>query len=359
MKWTKVLLLWGAIALLYGFQSYLFYRLQGIRCSFGGTLLDQLPNFLLWGFYTPLIFRLGQAFPVGPGRWANIWKVHAPAAVTIGIVHALLISYIRWQFYIYPGESDYLTFLSGFFQQWFFFQLLLYAAILLVFYLLEKDKAYHQQQYETLRLEKTLAATRLEALKAQLHPHYLFKALYTVSMFIRTDEPQKANKTLTRLSGLLRHVLDQRDTHWHTLEREMAWIAQYLEIEQERFSDRFRYDIQVDPVVAQVPIPDMLLQPLVENALKHGLQVGQANATLHIRAYAENGTTVIKVADNGKGFNGATTEQGLGIRNVRERLATVYAGQADLTLLPDKCSGTIALIKIPRNYATESNHYRG
>lgn len=359
MKWTKFLLLWGAIALLYGFQSYLFYRLQGIRCSFGGTLLDQLPNFLLWGLYTPLIFRLGQAFPVGPKRWVNILKVHAPAAITIGLIHALLTSYIRWQFYVYPGESDYLTFLSGFFQQWFFFQLLLYAAILLVSYLLEKDKAYHQQQYETLRLEKTLAATRLEALKAQLQPHFLFNALNTVSMFIRTGEPQKANKTLARLSGLLRHVLDRRDTHWHALEHEMAWIEQYLEIEQERFSDRFRYDIQVAPAVAQEPVPDMLLQPLVENALKHGLQVEQVNAELRIRAYADNGTTVIEVADNGKGFDAATAEQGLGIRNVRERLATVYAGQADLAFMPSKSSGTIALIKFPRSYAAVLNDYRG
>lgn len=347
MKWEKFLVTWVAIALVYGFQSYLFYSMQGISCSFGGTLIDQLPNFLLWGFYTPVVFWLGKRFPL-QGHWKNLFGIHIPVALAISTLHSLLISYTRWKFYDNAFPLEFSEYLSGYFQQWFFFQLILYAAVLLVFYLIQKDKAFHNKQKETLKLEKLLSDTRLEVLKAQIQPHFLFNTLNTVSMLIRSGESQKANKVLTKLGALLRQVLDHSDTQWTTVEQEMAWLKKYLEIEQERFSDRFTFRMEIDEHVAQEPLPSQLLQPLVENAVKHGLKNKDQDARLYIRAFRQNGHNVINICDNGQGFIENTSAKGLGLRNVKERLGIMFPKDSNLCIETAPGKGTTVEVKFPR-----------
>ena len=350
MRWDKFLVVWIAIALVYGFQSYLFYSMQGFSCNFGGTLIDQLPNFLLWGFYTPLIFWLGRKFPV-QGKWRNLLKVHVPVALAIATLHSLLISFVRWKFYVDLIELSFPEYLSGFFQQWFFFQLILYAAVLLVFHLVQKDKAFHEKQNEALKLGKLLADTRLDVLKAQMQPHFLFNTLNTVSMLIRAGESRKANTVLSKLGTLLRQVLDHSDTQWTTVEQEIEWLQKYLEIEQERFSDRFTFQVEVDKSVAQEWLPNQLLQPLVENAVKHGLKNKDHDARLFIKAFRQNGHNVINIFDNGQGFETYSTTSGLGLRNVKERLAIMYHKKGELRIESAPGEGTTVEIRFPRMYA--------
>ena len=197
--------------------------------------------------------------------------------------------------------------------------------------------------------EKLLMAARVEALASQINPHFLFNTLTSISSLIRS-KPETARMLIVKLSGLLRRLLRSQE-HFVTLREELEAIDEYLEIESIRFGPRLRIEKSIDPASLDIVVPSMLLQPLVENSIKHGLspKIGEGRITL--KSVRDRNHVIIDVIDNGVGVGAAHVERaeagGIGLRNVNERLRVIYGANYQLQLDSVPGGGTCARIVIP------------
>ncbi len=197
--------------------------------------------------------------------------------------------------------------------------------------------------------EKLLMAAQMEALASQINPHFLFNTLTSISSLIRS-QPDTARVLIVKLSGLLRRRLRSHE-HFVTLREELESIDEYLDIEAVRFGPHLRVDKQISADSLDVVVPSMILQPLVENSLKHGLSGRVGEACLTIRSARARGHAVIEVLDNGSGMTeerlGSALTGGIGLRNVNERLKVIYGANYQLTLQSIPGEGTCARLEIP------------
>jgi two-component system LytT family sensor kinase len=197
--------------------------------------------------------------------------------------------------------------------------------------------------------EKLLMTARVEALASQINPHFLFNTLTSIQSLIRTN-PETARTVVVKLSGLLRRLLRSRD-HFVTLREELESIDEYLDIEVIRFGPQLQIDKQVSPDTLDVIVPSMILQPLVENSIKHGLAPKIGDGRITIRSVREKGHAIIDVIDNGVGVGPAHVERvktgGIGLRNVNERLRVIYGANYELQLDSVPGQGTCARVVIP------------
>jgi two-component system, LytTR family, sensor kinase len=197
--------------------------------------------------------------------------------------------------------------------------------------------------------EKLLLAAKIEALANQINPHFLFNTLASISSLIRT-QPETARMLITKLSGLLRRLMRSTD-HFVTLREELESIDEYLDIEVVRFGPQLTVDKQISPATLDVIVPSMILQPLVENSIKHGLasKVGGGRITITTRLL--DGHAIIEVLDDGLGMTEDRLEHafgdGIGLSNVNERLRTIYGAGCQLKLTSERGRGTCASVEIP------------
>jgi two-component system LytT family sensor kinase len=203
--------------------------------------------------------------------------------------------------------------------------------------------------------EKLLLAAKIEALASQINPHFLFNTLASISSLIRT-KPETARTLITKLSGLLRRLMRSTD-HFVTLREELESIDEYLDIEVIRFGPKLKVQKQISPETLDVIVPSMILQPLVENSIKHGLSRKVGEGCITIRAVRRDGRAVIEVRDDGLGMSeerlGNAFGDGIGLSNVDERLRTIYGANFQLKLTSEPGRGTCARIEIPELVAPE------
>jgi two-component system, LytTR family, sensor kinase len=219
-----------------------------------------------------------------------------------------------------------------------------------------------EREGEALRLELHAAELRtqlmraqMSALKMQLQPHFLFNTLNAIMVLVRQQSAARAEEMLGRLSDLLRCVLDEGEAQEVPLHRELDYVRLYLSIEEVRFEDRLRVKIDVDPAVLDAAVPHMALQPLVENALRHGIARTSAAGTIYISASASGESVVIRVKDDGPGFRSSENPEGwgIGLANTRARLAQLYGDAASLTI-HDGVPGAVVTMVLPRRPAPET-----
>jgi two-component sensor histidine kinase len=199
---------------------------------------------------------------------------------------------------------------------------------------------------ETARLHAQLAEARLDALRRQLDPHFLFNTLNAVSSLVERD-PRGVRRMIARLSDLLRHSIEGASTPEIPLERELELLARYLDIMQVRFQGRLEVETRIDPAANAGLVPNLVLQPLVENAIKHGIERSENGGRIVITAERRNGDVVLQVSDDGPGPEGATTGSGVGVRNTQERLAELYGARQKFTLRRSEEGRTIAEVVLP------------
>jgi two-component system LytT family sensor kinase len=203
--------------------------------------------------------------------------------------------------------------------------------------------------------EQLLMAAKMEALASQINPHFLFNTLTSISSLIRSD-PETARMLIGKLSGLLRRLLRSHD-HFVPLRDELGSIDEYLVIESIRFGPNLRIEKQIDPATLDVVVPSMILQPLVENSIKHGLARKTGEGRVTIRSVMRNRHAIIEVEDNGLGISeerlSSAMTGGIGLRNVNERLSVIYGANYRLRLRSTPGEGTVARIEIPELVAAE------
>ncbi len=197
--------------------------------------------------------------------------------------------------------------------------------------------------------EKLLMAARVEALASQINPHFLFNTLTSITSLIRS-QPETARMLIVKLSGLLRRLLRSQD-HFVTLREELEAIDEYLDIEMIRFGPQLRVEKSIDPDTLDVVVPSLLLQPLVENSIKHGLSSKLGEGRITLRSTRQNGHVIIDVIDNGVGVAPGPADRlksgGIGLRNVNERLRVIYGANYQLQLDSVPGEGTCARIVVP------------
>ena len=316
-----------------------------IGCGFaGGGLREACPKEAIWQF-SPFVFtglhrrawRFVRSFRID-------WQV---PLVTVPISLELLRHALGYRF------SDRLFYLEATTPiMWVLTLLAVVLSVAVPIKIWNSARIEHRLQEQ----EKLLMAAKVEALTSQINPHFLFNTLTSVSSLIRS-RPDQARMVVTKLSGLLRRLLHSHG-HFSTLREELLSIDEYLDIEAVRFGPNLTIDKQISADTLDVIVPSMILQPLVENSIKHGLTPKVGPGQITIRSVRDNGHTIIEVIDNGAGVapkqrvDQASTG-GIGLKNVNERLRVIYGAEYQLTLESTPGQGTCARVKIPELVAAE------
>ena len=224
-----------------------------------------------------------------------------------------------------------------------------YWAVIAVGYNLEIYHRYKNEEVKAAQLEARLVETELKALREQLRPHFLFNTLNTISVLIREKKNDEAVTLIARLSSLLRMTLDNTRLQEVTVREEMDFLARYIDIQKARFSDRLEVGIAIEPAAMEARIPNLLLQPLVENAILHGIAPKSGPGRVDVTGRVENGRLHLEVRDDGPGLPVAAkpAREGVGLANTRERLAKIYGAEGKLVLRSEPGRGVAVQIILP------------
>jgi two-component sensor histidine kinase len=225
----------------------------------------------------------------------------------------------------------------------------IYWCIVCFCWVLNHFQETRERERRALELEKRLTQANLQALKMQLQPHFLFNTLNAISSLIH-ENPKAADDMLCALSQFLRMNLAVSSKNEVALQQELDFVDRYLEIQQTRFGERLRINRQIDPSVKAAMVPPLILQPLVENAIRHGLESRETGGTVTIRASRDNGTLRLEISDDGEGFKGGklfAASEGIGLSNTKARLSELYGENHEFRLMVNKPSGARVTIAIP------------
>lgn len=298
-----------------------------------------------WFMATAVIVGLERRWPVIPRRRLNV-LVHVLAASVIGLAHGLY--WLALLIFMKPydrmtAEPSQLKIGEILFArlplEWLLYALVLGCAVAFEYY-----ERYRERAIEAAQLEKSLADARLHTLELQIQPHFLFNTMNAISALVRNRRNDEAVTMMAGLSDLLRYTLDHAGKPEVALEEELAVLRRYLEIQQSRFPDRLSFDIEVSPDARRGAIPTLLLQPLAENAVRHGIALSASPGVVHVRAYRSGGRLQIEVFNSG--VLHTRSDHGIGLRNTRERLQVLYGDEGRLDLA-NADGGVLASLSIP------------
>jgi two-component system LytT family sensor kinase len=337
---------WTLLGLFFSTQSYLYDSAAGQPYGFEAAVKWTLPIWYSWGLLTPLIIWYDARLDPGIGLKRRI-ALHIPFAILWTLVYMAVRT--AWQ-RIWVGPYISLSF-SGIAMQFHygFLNYFLFGGLWVAYRLYRENR---EREIQASRLEASLAEARLESLRGQLHPHFLFNALNTVSAFVERD-PRQARRMLDHVSTLLRRLLDEPNRQLTPLEDELAMLDLYLAIQRARFGDRLDVEVDVDPEIRRALVPTLLLQPLVENALRHGISRSGGRGLVRIAAWREHGRVRFEIADNGPGIatpgvlRGGSNGTGIGIANTSERLQALFGDDQSLSLSNAPAGGAVVEVAIP------------
>jgi len=338
---------WTAYGILCAWQAHYWYSISKTPMSWADSFRYELTYAYLWGACTPALLWFAKRFRFEKQSWAQSLAVHL--ALMIVFVSAIKIAFDAITM---PPTSAFhgFTFEKLFrsVQSTFDTGTLLYAVVLLV----EHALIYHQR-YETglikaSQLQTQLIQAQLQALKMQLHPHFLFNTLHTVTALVHED-PDMAERTIARLSELLRLFMANSTIHEVPLSEELRILNLYLEIERARFEDRMRVCYDIPEALREATVPSLVLQPLVENSIRHGIGKRAEPGWISIAAESYGDMLVLRVSDNGAGFDEAAKpgRGGMGLAITRGRLESLYGAKQSLELRNLPAGGVEARITMP------------
>src|ERR1044071_6144480 len=330
--WIPIATAWGLLAIVLAIQTYLAMIARGH--SILRIIAYQLLVWSFWALLTPLLMTFTQRVPLFPVSGRGL-LLHAAAMV------ALIAFWITITIVIRPYDAMTETRFGPYFSQAilvrFPFEIMIYLAVIAVAQMLEL-------QSRASRLEESLASARLHALELQLQPHFLFNTLNAVSALVRGQKNSEAVEVIAGLSDLLRYTLDHAGDQRVPLEQEMSMLRRYLNIQRVRFPDRLEVQIDVHDNARRAAVPMLILQPLAENAIRHGVAKLAAAGRIEVRAYRESSSLHIEMFNTGTLTRG---NSGIGLKNTEERLRQLYANRYQFELRDADGGGVLAEIAIP------------
>lgn len=345
---------WTLLGVSYALSAGLSGISEGEAPNWGRMLTWYLASFWLWMLLVPLVAGLGR-WTAGQG-WRRFLSVHVPASIALALTQVLVrvaVFWLLWHAQITTAHS-FGGYLRREFVFNFYFAQLTYWVILAVLRGMDSRRHLRDERLRTARLETQLAQSQLQSLRMQLQPHFLFNTLNAISALALAD-PLQARQMIARLGDLLRITLEERHAQQVPLARELEFVRCYLDIQRIRFRDRLETRIDVSDEALQAAVPSMILQPLVENALQHGLSEKTARGNLRIAAGRENGALCLCVEDDGIGLPPGGGSEGVGLGNTRARLEMLFGQSARMQLSPREGGGTRAELCFPFRVHAEAS----
>ena len=334
--WTPPLRWVFAAATLFGiFSTLQSYRLTTLNLKTGMDIQEWrllVLNLVYWyvpAILTPTLFRLANRFRIDGVRWIRALVIHVLCAVGFSAVHCLGMIAIRSVLWEDGGKAQYVSwplYVQRIFLQNLDWTLMVYAAVVGLSYAVTYYRESQARAVKEAQLETNLAQARLRTLEAELHPHFLFNTLHAISALMHRDV-EAADRTLMRLSDLLRLTLEHIGQQEIPLEAELDFLAKYLQIEQTRFADRLVVRFDVQPETLETLVPNLILQPLVENAIKHGVSKKSGPGHIDISARRDGDKLRMEIRDDGAGLSEdalTALQKGIGVSTTRARLQHLF-----------------------------------
>jgi signal transduction histidine kinase len=342
--WGIVVAFWTVLGLVESTKAYVSWQLRETPRSWAFVLAANMPWWYVWMLLTPAVLLLARRVRLDGERWRSALAIHAAASFVASIAHLLIegtIFHETMAWYgmpVMPLRMQLAQFLNAYLMS----DLLTYWAVAGGYFALEYYRRYRdgalvsaRLEAESARLALGLAEARVQALRMELNPHFLFNTLNAISGLVRRAENARAVDMLARLGELLRATLDRDMAPLIPLEEELAILDRYLDIERVRFGDRLTIEIDVEPDALDALVPALVLQPLVENAIRHGVTRRPGDALVRIAARRADATIELEVRDTGRGLPSdvpGALREGVGLSNTRQRLAELYGDAASLRL---------------------------
>jgi len=354
VKWAAFFAVWTSFGLFFSAQQYVFARLYERPITLGAALVSNLPDWYIWGVFSLLIGWLYRLYPLDRDHWKRGLLVHIPASIAVALSNlALAVSSLFLLVILPEGEMS---------VEWFpvykrnlflslHWYVLVYWAILGAWQGLDYYRRYRERERRTVQLEGQLVQAQLQALKMQLNPHFLFNTLHSISALLHEDI-DSADRMIARLGEFLRLTLDNSGEHEVRLQKEMEFLKCYLDIERIRFQDRLTVHYDIDPEVLDALVPNLMWQPIVENAIRHGIAPRSDPGCIEIRAKQMGTKLQLQVKDDGPGLRpkpGSVhpVNEGVGLANTRARLYQLYGQNHWITLCNGTERGVVVTMEIP------------
>ena len=351
-RWSIILAVWTVLAFFFTGQLYYSRLLSERPLTWRDAASLQFIYPYLWAVGTVIVLWLANRFPVEGARWLRSLLLHLFFATAFVFVISGTFQIIYHFLFVHGPGKHYEPWTT---LQWIIYNSSenygIYGLLLLLNQVFRYYRRFREGELRASRLQTQLTSAQLEALKMQLHPHFLFNTLHSISALLHRD-PEDADRMIARLGDFLRLTLENSGTQEVSLQKELEFLTCYLEIERIRFQDRLTTSLDVDPSALDTPVPNLILQPIVENALRHGVAQTRGPGRIEISAKRENGSLRIRVRDNGPGLKAITRpddglKEGVGLSNTRARLEQLYGASHRFELANAEGGGLLVTLEIP------------
>lgn len=359
LRWAIIVGFWTFFGLLNGTQLVLGVRMESIRISFWRVFANDFFGWLFWIPATPVVLALARRFPIERGSWSRALPIHLVSCLLIASAHFAFASWLYLMILPFGPPSEPRSFFEMFSSRalnQIHLDLLIYGATIGMSYAVSYYFRFREREFRASQLESQLAQAQLQTLKMQLHPHFLFNTLNAIAGLVRDSRNKAAVNMLAGLSDLLRYTLENAGKQQVPLREELEFLELYLDIQQMRFSDRLRVELHIEPATLSALVPNLILQPLVENAIRHGISRRAAAGLVGISANRDGADLHIRIYDDGPGLkhdNGNRMVEGVGLSNTRARLKQLYSDEQNFSLAERPSGGVEAVLIIPFTVAPE------
>lgn len=345
--------IWLSLGFFDASQTVFSMRVEGMHHAWLRLFVTLLFAWVPMMLATPIILDLARRFPPTRLHALSTWAVHCGLLCAVCLISTAWVAGLEqllnpWAHASGPGsffERVFFRFISGLVSYF-----VLYVAILGVGYALDSRERLARQETETARLSAALSAAQLNALRRQIEPHFLFNTLNSVSGLVREARNEAAVKMIAGLGDFLRRAIEDSQRQEVPLSEEIDHLQKYLEIQKIRFADRLTVDLEVPADVLESQVPSLVLQPMVENAIQHGISQRTQGGKIRIRAFRSNRRLMLQIYNDGPSLahdNGEMSHSGVGMSNVRTRLKSLYGDSFEFSLKNQGPHGVEAVLSLP------------
>jgi signal transduction histidine kinase len=361
--WAASFGVWTFVSLAATATIYQLYRRTSNGMRLGTIAGMEFSQILAYAPLTPFVFSFALRYPVQRRNWARRSLLHLAAGIVFTLAHISLRAMTPYGYWD-PAHRQWSSaiwdsYTHAFRSPWHVLQSMFlanvvddvtgtYIPIVLIAHAISYYRRFRERELRATQLEGQLAKAHLQTLKSQLQPHFLFNTMHSISALMLTDV-NAADRMMSRLSDLLRMSLESAGTQITTLNRELEFVNCYLDIEKVRFEERLHAIFDIAPETLDAQVPHLLLQPLVDNAVKHGISKVPGGGEIRITVTTQNAELQFKIEDNGPGFKGLSTVpmNGLGLRITRERLESLYGQNHSFEVVSPPNGGVTICVSIP------------
>jgi sensor histidine kinase YesM len=356
--WTIFFLLFTALGFLEFSYRYLDDLSRGHTGTFGRHALEESTGAYSVLVLLPLIFLFARYYLFACKGWFRRIAWHIAGAVVFSALHTTLMALSRQLLSPLFGQGPYdYGIMTYRYPMEFSKDFMAYTVIVLLYYSFERYRLAQAQQLAAAELQTRLAQAQLENLRLQVQPHFLFNTLNTISS-VMYEDVHAADAMITQLSDLLRLTLHASRSHEIPLAEELEIARLYMDLMQKRFENKLRVSYAVDPSLNDSLVPQLILQPLLENSLRHGMKSGSSAMEISVAAQRENGSLILRVADNGSGLRETDPSRvfgrGLGLSNIRDRLVQLYGERQQFSIANQPSGGAEVTLRVPLHFSTQS-----